>query len=327
VNRHFAVTMLALAISAELFLRVVPSLPPPVFRALYGDSLAMFMTVHERLGRAAADVRVLALGDSLAMTQFQPDLFAEGAGLRRGDVFNAAYLGMSFPSEEDMLRSIGPERFRRLEHVLFFVNPRRLSASEVTNTGILRIGVPPADGVWRVAWETKRVAPILDRSRLYGLSRYLVSTAWRTLLADPASWNHVELLGPRGGVAWPHQRSNGATPTYPYPPLEAVSPERLAEMKRVLTVLRQTGARVTLLASAVHSSAPVFGSEEARRNYEAEITRLAAETGSVYLPDAVAEFAPRDDRDFCDYGHMDAAGGEAFTLHLVRLSGSLLNGG
>jgi hypothetical protein len=326
VNRHFGVTMLALLVCAELFLRVVPSLPAPLFRALYGNSLAMYMAIRERLELAAPDVRVLALGDSLAMTQFQPDLFAEGVGLRRGDVFNGAYLGMSFPSQEDMLTSIGPEKLGRLEHVLYFVNPRRFSAAEVPNTDVLRVGVPPADGAWRVAWRTKRVGPVLDRSRLYGLSRYLVSTAWRSLLADPPSWDHVELLGPSGGVAWPHARANGAAPTYPYPPLDEISAERLAEMRRVVTLLRSTGAEVTIVASAVHPSVRVFASPEARGRYDTALGRVAAETGSHYRAEAVDDFRPDDDRDFCDYGHMNAAGGEAYTRHLLRQQLALRNG-
>jgi hypothetical protein len=326
VNRHFGVTLLALLVCAELFLRVVPSGPAPLFRALYGNSLAMFMTIHERLDAAAPNVLVLALGDSLAMTQFQPDLFAEGVGLRRGDVFNAAYLGMSFPSQEDMLRRIGPEKLGRLEHVLYFVNARRFSAAEVTNTDVLRVGVPPADGAWRVAWRTKRVGPVLDRSRLYGLSRHLVASAWRSLLADPPSWDHVELLGPSGGVAWPHARTNGDVPVYPYPPLDELSPERLDEMRRVVTLLRETGAEVTIVASAVHPSASVFASPEARARYDDALSRVAAETGSRYRAEALADFRPHDDRDFCDYGHMNAAGGEAYTRHLLRQQLALRNG-
>jgi hypothetical protein len=326
VNRHFAITALALCLGAELFLRLTPSLPAPLFRAVYGNSLAMFMTVHERLAATGEGVRVLALGDSLAMTQFQADLFAEGAGLREGEVFNAAYLGMSFPSQEDMLHDIGPARFRRLEHVLFFLNPRRLSASEVTNTDVLRIGVPPAGGAWREAWRSKRVGPVLDRSRLYGLSRHLVFSAWRPLLGDPPSWDHVELLGPRGGVAWPHARSNGDAPSYPYPPLAEISPERLAELREVLRVLAETGAAITIVPSTVHPAVDVFASGEARQRYHATLLEVAVETGSRYQPDLVIDFRPADDRDYCDYGHMDAAGGEAYTRHLLERRTALLDG-
>jgi hypothetical protein len=318
VNRHFGITLLALWLGAELFLRLVPALPAPIFRAMYGNSLAMFMTVHERLAAAAGGVRVLALGDSLAMTQFQPDLFADAVGLQPGEVFNAAYLGMSFPSQADLLRSIGLERFDRLEHVLYFVNPRRLSTSEVPNTDVLRVGVPPGEGALAVAWETKRVGPLFDRSRLYGLSRHLAFSAWRSWRADAPLWDHVEWLGPRGGVAWPQPRSNGAAPRYPYPPLDAVSRVRLDEMRRVLALLNERGARVSLVPSALHPTATVFASDDARRRYEEELRHLAAETGAAYLPEVVARFAPPDDRDFCDYGHMNAAGGRAYTRHLVR---------
>jgi hypothetical protein len=327
VNRHFAITALALCLGAELFLRLTPSLPPPLFRALYGNSLAMFMTVHERLAATAEGVRVLGLGDSLAMTQFQADLFAEGAGLREGEVFNAAYLGMSFPSQEDLIHDIGPARFRRLEHVLYFLNPRRLSASELTNTDVLRIGVPPAGGAWREAWRARRVGPVFDRSRLYGLSRHLLFSAWRPLLGDPPSWDHVELLGPRGGVAWPHARSNGDAPRYPYPPLEEISPERLAELRAVLGVLAATGAEITIVPSAVHPAVDVFASDEAREHYRATLLEVAAELGSHYRPDLVADFHPADDRHFCDYGHMDAAGGAAYTRHLLGRQTALLDGG
>jgi hypothetical protein len=324
VNRHFTITVVALVLALETFLRLAPSLHPRAFRALYGNSLAMFMTVDERLDRLAGEVRVLALGDSLAMTQFQPDLFAEAIGLADGEVFNGAYLGMSFPSQEDMLRSIGAHRFRHLQHVLYFVNPRRLSASEVPNTDVLRIGIPPAEGSWREAWATKHIGPLLDRSRAYGLSRHLMLAGWRSLLAENASWDHVEYLGPRGGVMWPHARSNGAVPRYPYPPLESVSPARLAEMSRVLTVLRSTGADVTIIASSWHPAVDPFASLEAQRHYEAEVARIGEATGSRYLPGVVSGFHAADERDYCDYGHMDAAGGEAFTRYLASQRRALL---
>jgi hypothetical protein len=328
VNRHFAITALALCLGAELFLRAAPSLSPLLFRALYGNSLAMFMTVHERLSDSAEDVRVLALGDSLAMTQFQPDLFAARSGLRAGDVFNAAYLGMSFPSQLDMLHAIGPARFERLEHVLYFLNPRRLSAGEVTNTDVLRIGVPPATGAWREAVRERRVGPLFDRSRLYGLSRHLVFSAWRPLLlGDAPSWDHVEMLGPNGGVRWPEPRPDGDAPRYPYPPLERISAQRLDEMRAVLRLLAEAGALVTIVPSAVHPAVDVFASDAARAGYDATLREVAAETRSRYRPELVAEFQPDDERQYCDYGHMAAAGGEAYTQHLLRRGAAWLNGG
>jgi hypothetical protein len=327
LNRHFAATLVALCLAAELFLRVTPHASPRLFRAVYGNSLAMLMTVRERLAPAAPTLRVLALGDSLAMTQFQPDLFAEGAGVPAGEVFNAAYLGMSFPSQRDLLVAVGPDRLERLEHVLYFLNPRRLSASELTNTDVLRVGVPPADGAWRVAWRARRVGPLFDRLRLYGLSRHLLLSAWRPLLGgEQPSWDHVEALGPRGGVAWPHPRSNGDAPRYPYPALETVSEERLAEMRDVLRLLREIGAAVTIVPSAVHPAVDVFASGAAREEYRATVLRVAEETGARFLPDLVGDLQLADDRHFCDYGHMDAAGGQAYTQHLLARRTALWNG-
>jgi hypothetical protein len=326
VNRCFVFTCVAIMVGAELLLRATPQLDMRLFRALYGNSLAMFLTVDARLDGVAEDVRVLALGDSLAMTQFQADLFAQEGGLEVGEVFNAAYLGMSFPSQEDMLRRIGIERFTRLRHVIYFLNPRRLSTDEVPNTDVLRIGVPPADGRWKEIWETKRLAPLFDGSRLYGLSSHLLFSAWRSLLDDARSWDHVELLGPRGGVAWPHPRPSDAEPVYPYAPLDVVSPARLAEMRRVIRLLRSTGAEVAIVPSALHPSIDPFASGEARARYEAAVVQLATETGSRYLPDLVAGFRPADERAYCDYGHVNAAGGEAFTRHLLRQRGTLLGG-
>ncbi len=76
VNRGFTVTLLVLLVVAELALRAAVAAPPKVVRIVYGTTLAMYMKVAERLQGAAPEVRVLAMGDSLAMTQFQPDTFA-----------------------------------------------------------------------------------------------------------------------------------------------------------------------------------------------------------------------------------------------------------
>jgi hypothetical protein len=281
----------------------------------------MMMTARDRLARSAESVRVLALGDSLAMTQFQPDLFARMVGLQQGEVFNAAYLGMSFPSQADLLDSVDPERFAALTTVLYFVNPRRLAEGEVPSTDVLRVGIRPRRVPWDEAWRTGRVAPILDASRLYGLSRHLVVSAWREALHERPSWDHVEYLGPNGGVAWAPGRASANPPRYPHPPLAAVSPERMAEMRRVVTILRETGAEVWLVPSALHPAIRPYASERARAELERALDDLARDTGARHLGDALSGFAVADDRDFCDYGHMNAAGGDAYTRHLAAREG------
>ena len=67
------------------------------------------------------------MGDSLAMTQFQPDTFAADRGMPANAVFNAAYLAQTFRSQENLLRHIGIEKFTRLRQALLFINPRRLT--------------------------------------------------------------------------------------------------------------------------------------------------------------------------------------------------------
>jgi hypothetical protein len=280
-NRHFTITFVALLGSIELFLRLTPHLDPVLFRGLYGNSLSIYMTIRDRLDASAGGVRILGLGDSLAMTQFQPDLFGSETGLERGQVFNAAYLGMSFPSQEDLLADVGVRDFGSLTHVLYFLNPRRLSTREVPNTDVLRVGVPPARGVWREARERKRVGPILDRLR-----------------------------ASRGGVRWRSGRADPSAPRYPYAPLAEVSSERLGEMERVLALLRNHGARVVIVPSAVHPAIDPFASDAARDRFHTTVNRLAESTGSDYLPGALDGFRAPSDQDFCDYGHMNAAGGE-----------------
>jgi hypothetical protein len=317
-NRFFAVTLAVLLVLLELAVRWVPSADPRLFRAVYGNALSMFMTVRERLEDDASAIRVLALGDSLAMTQFQPSLFAKMTHLQDGEVFNAAYLGMSFPSQLDMIQSIGLDRFSRIEKVLYFVNPRRLSIDEVANTDVLRVGVRPAGVPWHDAWESKTLGPILDGSRLYGLSKHLVGSSWRTLLFDTPSWDHIEYLGRFGGVAWAAPRANGAAPIYPYPRLEAVSPRHLADMRTTLQTLRSLGAEIWLLPSAVHPDVDPFASAQARASYVAALEQTARAIDARFAANLLAEFVVRDDRVFCDYGHMNADGGAEYTSHLVR---------
>lgn len=326
VNRHFGVTLLALFVAAEIFVRLAPDLGPRFFRIVYGNSLAMMMTVRDRLERSAGSVRVLALGDSLAMTQFQPGLFARMTGLGDGEVFNAAYLGMSFPSQEDLLRSVGMGRLRALQSVLYFVNPRRLCSQERPNTEVLRVGIRPADGPWGEAWRTKRLAPLFDTSRLYGLSRYLMTSAWRSAVEGEPNWDHVEYLGPFGGVTWSGPCDTAASHRYPYPPLESISGERLREMRRVIEFLRKLGAQVWLVPSALHPSVDPFSSSEARSQYDQAIAALARDMDLQYLGASLDGFETVSAGDFCDYGHTSAAGGARYTRHLFEVGGLTLAG-
>src|SRR6478736_7568190 len=111
VNRGFTATLLALLIAAELLLRASASASPNVVRIVYGTTLAMYMEVAERLRAAAPEVQVLAMGDSLALTQFQPDIFAADHGLPTAAVFNAAYLALTYRSQSALLKDIGLDRF------------------------------------------------------------------------------------------------------------------------------------------------------------------------------------------------------------------------
>jgi hypothetical protein len=326
VNRYFGVTLLALVLLAEAFLRWTPHGPPALFRTLYGNSLSMYMRVAEQLEERAPGIRVLGLGDSLAMTQFDPATFAEDFGYAPGEVFNAAYLGMSFPSQEDLLRTAGLDRFDELELVLFFVNPRRLSSHEETNTEVFRVGVPAPDGPWRQAWQEGRVGPILDRSRLYGLSRYLMLQAPANLTRAP-SWDRIEYLQPLGGVSWSEGRADPAPPEYPFPTLEHVSSARLAEMRRVIELLRDAGVAVTIVPSAVHPAVDPFASDEARAEFDAAVASLASETGARHARGVGPSFDARVDTDFCDYGHTNDRGGEAYTRNLLRFRDEIVEGG
>lgn len=323
-NRYFWITLLGLFAAAELALRLIPHGDPRLFRGVYGNTLSMYMEVERRLAAHAPSVRFLALGDSLTMTQFQPDAFASAARLDAEGVFNAGYLGMSFPSQEALLRAVGGERLGELEAVLVFVNPRRLSPEEETNTEVFRIANPGSHRPIAELWRTKKIAPLLDHSRVYGLSRHLVISAWQSWLRGQESWDQIEFLQPRGGVKWIPGRASATAPEYPYPRMESVSPERLAELEAVVALLRSWGARVTLLVPPTHPAVDPFASEEARRRFDREIASLATRNGAVYLADAGTHFVPEDDRDFCDYGHMNWSGGVAYSRALAARAAALL---
>jgi hypothetical protein len=324
VNRGFVASLIALLVCAEVGLRLVPTVSIPLFELVYGDALAMYLTVGERLRAQASDIRLLVLGDSLAMTQFRPDVFAREVGHSEGEVFNAAYPNMSFVSQERLLRDIGLDRFEHLEDVLFFINVYRFSKDYEPNTEVQRVGIPDPDGPWEEVIRTKRVAPILDHSRLYGLSYYLVWSSWRQALFEGPSWDRVEFLGPHGGVSWPEQRPEVAPPTYPYSRLVEVSPDRMADMRRVLELFRSRDVRVTILRSVVHSGIDPFASEAAEIAVHAAVKQVALATGSRYLPNGTAGFEMPRDADFCDYGHTNIAGGEAFTRWLAVQRGEIL---
>ena len=59
-------------------------------RIVYGTTLAMYLEIDRRLRDASPAVQVLAMGDSLSMTQFQPDIFAADHALPANAVFNAS---------------------------------------------------------------------------------------------------------------------------------------------------------------------------------------------------------------------------------------------
>ncbi len=101
---------------------------------------------------------------------------------------------------------------------------------------------------------------------------------------------------------------------------------RLVEMERALALFRNHGARVVIVPSAVHPAIDPFASEAARDRFHGAVNRLAESTRSGYLPGALDGFQAPSDQDFCDYGHMNAAGGEAYTRHLARRRSSLLGG-
>ena len=316
VNRGFTVTLVIVVLIAELALRAAASAPADVVRSVYGTTLAMYMEVAERLRHQAPEVRVLAMGDSLAMTQFQPDIFAADHALPANAVFNASYLALASRSQENLLRQVGLDRFSRLRRVLIFMNPRRLTPEGNVNAAVFRIAIPDPGGPWREAWRDKRVSPILDYSRLYGLSRYLVTASWRQV-GRPTSWDEVEYLTPQGGVAFDHPRPQGEVPVYFYEPVDQLSEDLVADFRRVLELFRARGVSVVLLPSAVHPSVHAFASADAEARFNARMQTLAEETGSVWVPLPAGSFHPPADTDFLDYGHLNRNGGVAFT-HQVR---------
>ena len=315
VNRGFTATLLVLLIAAELALRAAASAPPQVVRIVYGTTLAMYVAVADRLRHAAPDVRVLVLGDSLAMTQFQPDIFAADHGLPANAVFNASYLAQTFRSQQTLLRSMGTDRFPRLRRVLLFINPRRLTPDGNVDSAVFRIAIPEVGGPWHSAWADKSLSPMLDYSRLYGLSRYLLTASWRQV-GRPTSWDEVEYLGPQGGVTFDRPRPAGDRPAYFFAPVDALSEESVADLTRVIELFRSRGISVVLLPSAHHPSVQPFASAMAESQFSARMQRLADETGSAWMSMPAGSFQPPADSDYLDYGHLNRSGGVAFTHHL-----------
>lgn len=315
-NRGFGITLLALFVATEILLRLAPTLSPQAFRFIYGNALSMYMSVAERLADAAPEIEVLALGDSLTMTQFQPDVFAEELGVPNERVFNAGYSAMSFTSQERLLRKIGLDRFERLRTVLFFLNPHRVAGQETPNSEVFRVAIGNPDGPWQTIKETKKLAPLFDYSRVYGLSRYLILNAWRMILIHEPTWDDFRLLSPQGGVAWMERRQDAAAPVYPYPRIRVVSPERLAEMRMVIELFRRRGVDVIVLPNALHPEIQVFASPNVEARFHVQVGDIAAATGSHYRPEALIGFSAPMDTDFCDYGHMNRSGALALTRWL-----------
>jgi hypothetical protein len=317
VNRGFVATLIVVVIAAELALRAAAAAPPHVVRVLYGTTLAMYMEVDKRLRDAAPNVQFLAMGDSLTLTQFQPDVFAQDRGLPINAVFNASFLALTFRSQEALLRHVGIERFARLRQVLLFVNPRRLTPEGNVDADVFRIVIPDAERAWRQAWRERRVAPLFDYSRVYGLSRYLVGASW-SQIGRPTTWDEVEYLSPYGGVAFEGARQGPAPQGYAYDRIAHVSERYVADLKRVVEIFRSRGIAVVLLPAAHHPKANPLVDAAAEQRFESRMQSLARETGSVWvpLPDG---FVPPSDTDFLDYGHLNRTGGVAFTHWLQSL--------
>jgi len=315
VNRGFTATLLALLIAAELLLRASASASPNVVRIVYGTTLAMYMEVAERLRAAAPEVQVLAMGDSLALTQFQPDIFAADHGLPTAAVFNAAYLALTYRSQSALLKDIGLDRFTRMRRVLLFVNPRRLTADGNVDAAVFRVAIPEPGGPWREAWHDKSLSPILDYSRLYGLSRYLVSASWRQI-GRPPSWDEVEFLSPQGGVVFDGTRPEGDRPSYLYEPLGEISESFVADLAGVIDLWRARGVSVVLLPSIHHQGVQPFATASAERHFTERMEQLAKQTGSIWVPMPAGGFQPPADTDFLDYAHLNRSGATAFTHYL-----------
>lgn len=315
VNRGFVTTLLVLVIAAELLLRAAAGASPPIVRILYGTTLAIYMEIDKRLRDAAPEVQVLAIGDSLTMTQFQPDVFAADHNLPPKAVFNASLLSQTFRSHESLLRHIGLDRFGQLRQALVFVNPRRLTPEGNADAAVFRVAIADRDGTWRSALKERSVSPVFDRSRLYGLSRYLVSASWRQI-GRPDTWDQVEYLAPEGGIAYEPARTGPAGTAYPYDALTVVNEEYVEDLARLIETLRSRNVSVVLLPPAHHrDTKPFADGVEARFNVR--MRTLADQTGAVWVPLPLDAFKPASDADFIDYGHLYRAGGIAYT-HWLR---------
>ena len=181
---------------------------------------------------------------------------------------------------------------------------------------MFRIEIPEPGGPWPDAWKDKSLSPILDYSRLYGLSRYLVTASWRQI-GRPSSWDEVEYLTPQGGVVFDHPRPEGNYTPYLFEPVNDLSEDSVADLKRVIELFRSRNISVVLLPSAHHASVQPFASPAAEARFTARMQRLAEETGATWRPLPAANFQPPADTDFLDYGHLNRSGGVAFT-HLLR---------
>lgn len=297
VNRGFLVTLVAIMIVAEIGIRAIVTAPPKVVRVAYGTTLAMYMAVESRLRASAPEVQVLALGDSLAMTQFQPDVYAADHGLPAGAVFNAAYLAQTYRSQEMLLNKVGLDRMPKLKQVLMFVNPRRLTIEGNVDAPVFRVVMDPY-------------------SRLYGLSRYLVMASWRQV-AKPTSWDEVEYLSAHGGVVFDHPRPTGDYPVNLYALIDQISDEYLTDLKRVVEMFRARGIQVFILQGTRHPSVHQFVNAGVEADFDVKMHDLSAQTGAEFIPLAAVGFQPPADTDYLDYGHLNRSGGTAFT-HFLR---------
>jgi hypothetical protein len=315
VNRGFVATLLLLVVAAELLLRAAAGASPATVRIVYGSTLAMYMEIDKRLRDAAPEVQVLAIGDSLTMTQFQPDTFVADHHLPARAVFNASLLAETFRSHESLLRHVGLDRFTALRRVMVFVNPRRLTPEGNVDAAVFRVAIPDRDGTWNEAWRERSVSPVFDRSRLYGLSRYLLSASWRQI-GRPDTWDQVEYLMPTGGIAYEHSRQTMAGVAYPYGLLEVVNEEYVSDLSRLIQMLRARNIEVVTLPPAHHHNVQPFASGVEARFY-ARMRALADQTGAAWVPLPLDAFKPPSDLDFMDYGHLTRSGGIAYT-HWLR---------
>ena len=316
VNRGFAVTLVVVVIGAELLLRAAAFASPPTVRIVYGTTLAMYMEIDKRLRDAAPNAQVLALGDSLTMTQFQPDIYAADHGLPPNAVFNASLLAQTFRSHESLLRHAGLDRLSRLRQALVFVNPRRLTPEGNVDAAIFRVAIPDRDGTWQQAWREKSVSPVFDRSRVYGLSRYLVGASWRQI-GRPDTWDQVEYLMPNGGISYDHVRPPSSSTGYLYDRIDVVDDQYVEDLRRLIALLRGRGVSVMLLPPAHHPLAQPFASPDVEALFSSRMRALADQTGAVWVPLPIGGFTPPSDSDFLDYGHLNRTGGIAYT-HWLR---------